>query len=54
MQMNSARSVVLRIVAVILFILAGPYLAFVGALGAPSFWYASCFYALPLISVLWA
>lgn len=54
MQTNSARFVVFRIISVILFVLAGAYLALIGAFVAPSFWYVSCFYALPIVGVLWA
>lgn len=54
MQTNSASFVVFRISSVILFVLAGTYLALMGAFVAPSFWYISCFYALPIVGVFWA
>jgi hypothetical protein len=54
MQLSSARSTIFRIVAVTLFALGGTYLVLVASLGAPSFWYVPCFYALPLLGVLWA
>lgn len=54
MQTNSTRFVVFRITSVIWFVLAGAYVALIGAFVAPSFWYVSCFYALPIVGVLWA
>jgi hypothetical protein len=47
-------SLVLRIAGAALFALGGACLVLMSLLGAPSFWYYPCFYALILIAPLWA